>query len=296
MNINFELYRIFYEVANVGNITKAAGNLCISQPAISKAIKNLEEQLGGTLFVRTPRGVILTEEGKEFYKYIKAGIEQFYNAEHKFNELIQLGTGTIRIGISRTMTKEVLLPYLQEFHKTYPLVNIQINTSIGKVLIEKLRNGQLDLLILNLPLSTPKDINVKKIKEIHDCLIVSEKYKKLTDKVFLLKELDKYPLILQERSSNTREFFENFCDKNKIKLKPNMSLASYSLVVEFTKLGLGIGYATYEYIERDIADGALYKLKTEPKIPSRFIGLATSKNHLPSFSAKKLIELIKKDT
>ena len=102
MNIDFELYRVFYAVANTGNITKASNVLNISQPAISKSIKNLEEQLGGKLFVRTKKGVILTEEGKEFYVYIKQAIEYITNAESKFTELINLETGCIRLGINTT--------------------------------------------------------------------------------------------------------------------------------------------------------------------------------------------------
>ena len=131
MNINFELYRIFYTVANHGNITAAAKELNISQPAISKSIKNLEEQLGGTLFIRTKRGVILTNEGKEFYNYIKKAIEYITSAENKFTDLINLETGCIRIGISTTLTKEFLLTYLEKFHKLYPNIDIMINTNIS---------------------------------------------------------------------------------------------------------------------------------------------------------------------
>ena len=109
MNIDFELYRIFYVVANHCNITKASEELNISQPAISKSIKNLEEQLGGQLFVRTKRGVVLTSEGKEFYNYIKQAIEYINNAENKFTDLINLETGNIKIGINTTLTKEFLL-------------------------------------------------------------------------------------------------------------------------------------------------------------------------------------------
>ena len=105
MNINFELYRIFYVVANHSNITKASEELNISQPAISKSIKNLEDQLGGNLFIRTKRGVILTEEGKEFYNYIKQAMEYINNAEKKFTNLINLETGCIKIGINTTLTK-----------------------------------------------------------------------------------------------------------------------------------------------------------------------------------------------
>ena len=150
MNIDFELYRIFYTVANNGNITKAAEELMISQPAISKSIKNLEEQLGGQLFVRTKRGVFLTEEGREFYNYIKQAMEYIHRAENKFTDLMNLEEGNIRIGISTTLVKEFLLPYLEEFHSTYPNITIEIITDLASVLIPKLRNGLIDIIILNL--------------------------------------------------------------------------------------------------------------------------------------------------
>ena len=150
MNIDFELYRIFYVVAKNRNITKASKELNISQPAISKSIKNLEEQLGGQLFFRTKRGVILTDEGKEFYKYISQAIEYIYNAENKFSDLVNLETGCIKIGISTTLTKEFLLPYLEKFHYLYPKIDIQIVTSYTDDLMTKLKNGLIDILILNL--------------------------------------------------------------------------------------------------------------------------------------------------
>lgn len=103
----------------------------ISQPAVTKSIKSLEEQLGGVLFIRTKRGVILTEEGKEFYKYIKQAIEQINNAENKFTNLVNLETGTIRIGAGTTLTRQVLLPYLEVFHKKYPKIKIEISTSVS---------------------------------------------------------------------------------------------------------------------------------------------------------------------
>ena len=141
MNVNFELYRVFYTVANTGNITKAAEELMISQPAISKSIKNLEEQLGGQLFIRTKRGVILTEEGKEFYKYISHALEYIYNAENRFTDLINLNVGTIKIGVSTTLTREFLIPYLEEFHEKYPKIDIEIITTLTSELIPKLKKG-----------------------------------------------------------------------------------------------------------------------------------------------------------
>ena len=295
MNIDFELYRIFYTVAINKNITKASIELNISQPAISKSIKNLEEQLGGKLFVRTKRGVILTEEGKEFYNYIKQAIEYISNAESKFTELINLETGCIRIGIGSTLTKEFLLPYLEEFHKLYPKIDIEIVTNMSSELFPKLRNGLIDIIILNLnEKNYGKDINIIKCRKITDCFVVNNTYSNLLDKEISIKELNKYPLILQSKGANTREFLDNFAKEYDTILKPNIELASYSLVVEFAKIGLGIGYATKDYIKKELKNKELYEIKIKEKIPSRYIGIATSNNHLPNFSTKKLIEIITK--
>lgn len=292
MNINFELYRIFYEVAKEGNITKASENLLISQPAVSKSIKSLENQLGGTLFIRTKKGVILTEEGKEFYNYIKYAIEYINNAENRFSDLINLEVGTIKIGISVTLTKNFLLPYLKIFHERYPKIKIQIYTLLTSELFFKLKEGLIDIVILNLPYNSSSEIKIIECKKVQDVFIVNENYKNLVNKKLKLEDLNNYPLILQQKKSNTRAFLDNFCKANNIVLNPNMSLSSYSLVTEFTKIGFGIGYATKEYIKKELDNNELYELDVVPKIPPRGIGIAYSNINLPSFSTKKFIKII----
>ena len=296
MNIDFELYRVFYVVANNCNITKASEELNISQPAISKSIKNLEDQLGGQLFIRTKRGVILTEEGKEFYNYIKQAIEFINNAENKFSDLINLETGCIKIGVSTTLTKEFLIPYLESFHSSYPKIDIQVITNRTYDLITKLKNGLIDVVILNINNTDyGNDIEITNCKKINDCFVVNSNYKDLIDKELSLKDLNNYPLILQAKGSNTRDFIDNIARDNGIVLKPNIELASYSLVTEFTKIGFGIGYLTKEYIKDLLKNKELFELKIKESIPSRYIGIALSKNHLPSFSTKKLIDIITKN-
>ena len=295
MNIDFELYRIFYTVANNGNITKAALELNISQPAISKSIKNLEDQLGGTLFIRTKRGVILTSEGKEFYNYIKKAIEYITSAENKFTDLINLETGCIRIGISTTLTKEFLLPYLEKFHKLYPNIDIMINTNISSELLTKLRNGLIDIVILNLNNKKyDDDIEIIKCKEINDCFVINKDYLNLNNLNLSIRDLNDYPLILQTKESNTRKFIDNIAKEHNVILKPNMELASYTLVVTLAKIGFGIGYATKEFIKKELENEELFELKIKETIPPRYIGIALCKNNLPNFSTKKLIEIITK--
>ena len=295
MNINLDLYKIFYTVAKNKNITKASKELLISQPAISKSIKNLEQQLGGNLFVRTKRGVKLTEEGEIFYNYIKKAMEYINNAENKFTDLIQLETGTIKIGISTTLTKEFLIPYMEEFHKLYPKINIEIITNVASELIDKLKNGLIDLIIMNLPFKVTDNKKIIKCKSIQDSFIVGEQYKHLLDKKISIKELNNYPLILQSKGSNTRNFLDDFASKYNVVLKSNIDLASYTLVYEFTKIGFGIGYATIDYLKDNLENKKIYLLKIKEDIPKRNIGIAISKKNEPSFSTKKLLNIILKD-
>lgn len=292
MNIDFELYRIFYVVANTGNITRASEELMISQPAVSKSIKNLENQIGGQLFTRTKRGVILTAEGEEFYTYIKQAIDFINSAESKFSDLINLEAGSIKIGISATLTKYFLLPYLEIFHNKYPKIEIQILTSTTSEMVPKLKSGLLDIIVANLPYNFTDDIKVIECKKVQDCFVVNEKYKDLIIKTLKLEDLNKYPLILLMKGSNTRKHLDEFAKKNGVILYPYMSLASYSLVESFAKIGYGIGYVVKEYIKDDLKNKRLFELNIEPKIPKRSIGIAMMSNKPPSFSTKKLLEIV----
>lgn len=293
MNINLDYYKVFYTVARKGNITKAAEELMISQPAISKCIKILEEQLSGKLFVRTKKGVTLTEEGKEFYKYIEQAMELINNAEHKFSDLINLETGTIRIGISTTLTRKFLIKYLEVFHKKYPNITIEIKTELASRLFEMLRQGLVDIVILNLPYTKElNDIELFKVKEVQDAFIVGENYKDLANKKIKLESLEKYPLILQTPGAVTRDFLDKYGKDNNVTFNPQMIFSSFTLVYEFVRAGFGIGYTTIDFLEEEIKNKNVYVLDITPKIPKRGVGLAYSKKNIPSFCTKKLIEIL----
>lgn len=293
MNIDYELYRIFYIVAKNGNITRASKELLISEPAVSKSIKNLEGYLGAPLFTRTKKGVNLTTEGITLYEYISKGIEYFKSGEAKFNELINLESGTIRIGINTTLTKEFLMPYLETFHKLYPNINIEIRTNLTSELKSMLKDGLIDMHILNLTNEeTKNDFNIIKCKTITDCFVSN---KPIKEKISI-KELNNYPLILQDKNSNTRKFLDDFANKYEITLKPKIEIGSYYLVSEFSRIGLGIGYVTKDYIKNNLDNKELFIVPIKERIPSREIGILLNKNTTPNFSTKELIKIITQNT
>ena len=293
MNINFEYYKVFYYVSKNKNITKAANDLMISQPAISKTIKILEEQIGCSLFTRNKSGVFLTEEGKVLFNEIKNAIEIIDNAEFKMNEMINLECGILNIGISNTLTQNYLLPYIREFNQKYPKVKIKIHTEPTYKLIDKSRNGIVDFIILNLPYDIPLDFSKNILKEIHDCFVASNNFSELKNKVVTLEELNNYPLVLLAEGSNGRYFLDNICTNLNIKLTPKFELASYSLVTEFIKSGIGIGLVTKEFVEKELNNGSLFEIKLNPPIINRNIGMLYLKDKKFSHCTELFLKLLK---
>ena len=292
MNINYETYKIFYYVATNESISKASQKLLISQPAVTWHLKNLESNLGVPLFTRTKKGVKLTDEGAIFFEYIKNGIKSFTNGENMLTNLKNLDYGNIRIGASTTVSKHVLMPYLEKFHEKYPNIDIQIVNTLTEELLRELRNGNLDILILNMPMEENKDLKIEKVLDVHDIFVGNQKYYELTNGHLNLDKLNNYPLLFQKSPSNTRKYLDNYLNSNKVVLHPKTEIVSYNLIMEFVKSGFGIGYATKEFIMDELNNKSLYEIKVTPAVPKRYIGIVTLNQSVPNYSVKKLIDMM----
>lgn len=292
MNVNLDLYRIFYVVAKNGSISSATNILYISQPAITFQIKKLEEQLGVSLFTRTKHGVLLTDEGKVLFNYVKTAMESISNAETDLMNLKNLESGTIRIGVSTTICRHILMPYIKKFHEMYPKVDIKINNSVSNNLIKELRNGNLDILILFKPLIDIKDLKIQKVVDVQDIFVGNKKYYDLMKESKSLKNLEQYDLIFPS-SSNSRTYLNKYLKDNNVLLKPKLEVVSYNLIVDLVKSGFGIGYVTKEFVNDELNNKSLFEINIEPSIPKRSIVILTNANKKANFSTQKLIDMIK---
>ena len=288
MNIDLELYRVFFVVAKHKHMTKASEELHISQPAISQSIKKLEEQLGGTLFLRSNKGMELTEEGKMFYEYVKGALELINNAENEFTSFKNLDKGEIKIGCSTTLTKLVLLDALKRFHPNYPNININITNDLTSNLINDLKLGKLDFVIFNESNIKESNLNLQKIKELKQGFVYNPLFYK--DEVKSFEDLNNYPLILQKEESNSRKLLDYIALNNNVKLIPNMEVVSQELITEFTNIGLGIGFVIIDLAKRNFND--LEELKLNKKIPNINVYLATNKSISLTFASKTFIKYI----
>ncbi len=289
MNVDLELYRVFYTVAKHKHMTKASEELHISQPAISQSIKKLEDQLGGTLFLRSNKGMELTEEGKMFYEYVKGALELINNAEHEFTSFKDLSKGEIKVGCSTTLTKLILMDALKEFHKDYPNININITNDLTSNLINDLKLGKLDFVIFNESNLKETNVNLERISELKQGFIYNPDYFK--DNITSFAELNNYPLILQKEESNSRKLLDSISLKNNIKLIPRMEVVSQELVTEFTNIGLGVGFSIIDLANRNYHN--LKELNINKLIPNINVYLATNKSVSPTFASKTFINYLK---
>ena len=290
MNVDLELYRVFYAVAKHKHMTKASEELHISQPAISQSIKKLEDQLGGTLFLRSNKGMGLTEEGKMFYEYVKGALELINNAENEFTSFKDLSKGEIKIGCSTTLTKLVLMNALKDFHLDYPNININITNDLTSNLINDLKLGKLDFVIFNESNIKETNLNLEKIKELKQGFIYNPEF--YDDNVNNFEDLNEIPLILQKEESNSRKLLDYIALQNNVKLIPKMEVVSQELITEFTNIGLGIGFAIIDLAKRNYKN--IKELNINKKIPNINIYLATNNSVSLTFASKMFIKYLKK--
>ena len=290
MNVNLELYKVFYVVAKNKHMTTASEELHISQPAISQSIKKLEEELGGTLFIRSNKGMELTSEGKMFYDYIKSALELIQNAENEFTLFKDLSKGSIKLGASTTLTKILLIDKIKEFHKDYPNIEMNIVNDLTSNLMIDLQKGKLDFVVFNEGNIKENNITMKEIKKLKHGFLYHPDYFK--DTFQSLKDLIEAPLILQNKESNSRKFLDAYMLKNNIELNAKIEVVSQDLVLQFTDAGLGIGFGIIELAKKKYPN--LKELKLNELLPTSSIYIAQNKSiHLP-FASQKFLEYLSK--
>ncbi len=291
--INLELYRIFYVVAETKNITKASEILNISQPAVTKHIKNLESELGNPLFIRTKKGVILNEYGEKIFLNVKQALNLLSESEKEISKYKSLNKGTIKIGISTTLARKYLLKYIKKFHETYPNIVIDIYTDATKDLIKQLKNGVIDIIISKFPQNRDNDLNYIYLGKTKYIFVANEEYSFLSDETIQIKKLVNYPLLLQKTPSNSRDNIEKYLKENNINIEPKMNIASSNLLVDFIRLGYGIGYVTKLYVEEELKENKLFEIKVVPDTDEISFGIILLKNNVMTSHCKKFIDYLK---
>ena len=295
MNQNLSSYWIFYTVANAGNISKAAKELYISQPAISKSIHKLEESLSCRLFSRSSRGVVLTEEGSILYSYVRDAFTSLNAGEDKLKRSIALGVGHINIGVSTTLCKYLLLPYLKEFIHQNPHVSISISCQSTNETLQLLDDDKIDIGLIGKPENT-KNIIFYHLADIEDTFVANKEYLSNLKKRGIVDDsiIENSTLMLLDKNNMTRQYIDDFFRQNHIAISDSIDISNMDLLIDFAKIGVGVACVIKNFVKDELADGSLVEIPLALSIPTREVGLAYKEHMKPSKTLASFISFFEK--
>ena len=289
--MNLELYKTFYIVAQHQSILKASEHLYVTQPAVSRSIKQLEDALGCQVFLRTSKGVKLTQEGEILFQYVEQAFNFLSVGEKKINDVKNLLNGEIRIGVSDTLCKHYLIPYLKLFNTLHPEIKIHVICPTTPSIINLLKLGKIDFGIINMPFYD-EQLASRNIMKVQDCFVAGQKYKYLSKKMQPLSKILENPILLLEKNSNSRLYIDQYFKNNSMSVVPDFELGNIDLLISFAKHDFGISCVIKNFIEEDLDQGRLFEIKPIEQIPSREIGVTWMKDVPLSRASNEMIGLL----
>lgn len=292
MKTKLDYYRIFYETACHSSFSTAAKNLYISQSAISQCIRQLEKDLNTQLFVRTRRGVTLTNEGSVLFQKVQGAMQSIEQGETLLARLHHLDSGSLVIAAGDTITGNFLLPYLEKFHETYPGIRIEMANSYSYHMLQLVKQGKAELAFVNLPVSDD-ELCIEPCLDIHDIFVCGPEYK--IKSRYSREEISKEPLILLEPNSTSRRFLDETFKKQNISLSPQIEVAAHELLIRFASIHLGVSCVVEEFSKDSLENGIIRKLPLFPELPSRSVGCAYLKHNPLSLAAQAFLSLIREN-
>ena len=291
MDINYELYKVFYYVATSLSFSEASKKLYISQSAVSQYIKTLEKKLGQTLFIRSTKRVQLTPAGSLLLKHVEPAMNLISRGESQLLDSGTLGLGQLHIGASDTICRYFLVPYLKQFHKMFPNVPIKVTNATSIQCVELLDQRKVDLIVTNFPNTHLNHAYIQKtVCNFSDVFIANPAYFDLKDREISLAELNQYPIMMLDRKSTTSEFLHNLFLQHQLELIPEIELSSNDLLIDLARIGLGIAFIPDYCLTKESRD--LFVLKTREKLPMRQMAASVNTTLPVSASTEEFLKLL----
>ena len=286
---NLEAYKVFYYVAKCGSVTKAAGELSISQPAVSQAIKQLENTLDAALFHRAAKGVRLTSEGELLYSYVAKGYEQIEMGVKKVHQMQNMELGEVRIGASDMTLQFYLLPYLEKFHEQYPGIKVIVTNAPTPETLNYLREGH------STPFPERPDIQMIPVREIEDVFVAGRRFFSYKNRTLDFQKLESLPLIFLEKNTSSRSYMDEFLAGNGVYVQPEFELATSDMIVQFVRRNLGVGCVMRDFARDYVESGLLFELRFNKIIPKRQFCVVRNTKMPMAPAAEKLLEIMELD-
>ncbi len=293
MDIDLELFRIFDTVATVRSFSSAAEELKISQPAVSQAVRRMEEQLGARLFERGHRGVSLTQEGDTIYSYVHTALRMIGTGVERALERNALRDTHLRIAAGDSAAKWYLAPLIREFASQYPNVVIRVLAGKTADTLTLLQERKADIGFVNMPISADGVI-FEECFTLHDVFIAGKEYENLKNRTVSLQELTTYPLIMLDGSCRTRKWVDRHFNAHGAMILSSLVLSSQELMPEYVRSGLGIACVVDEFSRQTLSSSDVFRVELEDPVPERSLGICFRSDAQLSPSAERFINLAKR--
>ena len=291
MQISYDYYRVFYHVAKFRSFTRAAEVLLSNQPNVTRAVKNLESALGCTLFVRSNRGVQLTEAGRVLLEHVRSAFSILDAGRERLRELSDLEGGSLRIGASDMTLRFYLLDHIAEFHRRYPAVRLTVTNAPTPRTLAALADGAIDFGVVSGPLrEVGEGISLIPVRAVQDIFVAAPTHPLAGCEGITRQMLAEHPMLMLEGSTSTRAYLEEWLGRDFP--PPAIELATSALLLEFAKRGLGIAPITEDFAATALASGEVVSLKLLDPLPPRDLYLAYSSRLPLSAAARRMLELL----
>lgn len=292
MYISYDYYRVFYYVARYRSFTQAANILLNNQPNVTRTIKNLERELGCTLFVRSSRGVSLTPEGEKLYAHVRIAAEHIQEGEQELLLDRGLQSGVVSIGASEVALHCLLLPVLKQFRELYPGIRLRVANYSTPQAIDALKNGLVDFAVVTTPADTSPQMRLSALRTLRERAICGPAFAHLADRKISLSELAQSPVICLGPQTKTYALYHDWFLQHHLTLAPDIEAATADQILPMVKNNLGIGFVPEEFLKNETEGEGIRRLQLAEEIPERTICLIRHTEHPLSIAAAKLEQML----
>ncbi len=277
-NINLNSLKIFLEVANSKSFLDASNKLFISQPAISKSMSKLEEDLGIQLFYRANKGITLTPSGETLYRYLQKTKDLLLSCERALISMNDIEEGKIVIGVQSHIVRNYLMDKIASFRTNHPKMIIELVDMSTNLLIERLEERKIDFVVDSSPIDTVyNNVKIEPICSLNTCFVKSV-YN--THNIKSLQSLKRESLILPASRSSLRKNLNKCCEGSGVILNPILEFETEELIIEATRRNLGVGYVVESAIQYLIDSNILERIKLKEELPKMEINLVYINSYL----------------
>lgn len=306
MHIDFEDFRIFYEVAIHNSITRAAEDMYISQSSVTRMIKNMEAQLGQRLFVRTSKGVELSAFGKLLFDEIQEACQTLISTERRLSDDTGLKDNIIRIGSNAIISRIILLPCIDQFTKLHPQTEFKIESCTFSEAQKMLLEGKIDFAMPGVsvrPEHAPKmaggiicHMLLCDHPEMHDVAVVGRKYAALAGRPLTLEELNRYPLVIQQKGDFFNDYYDKLFRSHGLLMKPFYEASSMASQLSAVIDGAGYCFAPLISVGPYLKDGSLLALDLKAELATGDGAVLTSRLNPPGALARAFISMVAEES